>query len=210
MSTIKNIFPELTENELELQILEKGKVAHFGKDEILVETGSYIKSIPLLISGCVKVIRENDEGQELFLYYYKEGESCAMTLKSCLLNEKSKIRAITDEPTEVILIPSNLVEEWIKQYPSWKNFIIHSISQYFDNLLLTIDAIAFQKIDEKLLSFLRNRHKASQNHELNITQLQIAHELNSSREVISRLLKQLEKQGKIKLYRNKIEIINLL
>jgi CRP/FNR family transcriptional regulator len=175
-----------------------------------MDTGQYIKSIPLLLSGSIKIIRQDDTDGEILLYYVGSNETCAMSLTCCMAHQKSRIRAIAEEDTEMITVPVEKMDEWMIKYESWKNFVMQTYNARFDELLRTIDSIAFQKVDERLENYLKSKGELTESKLLVVSHQQIAEELNSSREVISRLLKHLEKNGKIKLGRNKIELTGIL
>ena len=149
----------------------------------------------------------NDEGQELFLYYVHPNESCAMSFSCCLMQRKSEIKAVAEEDLELIMIPNKVMDEWMMKYASWKSFVMLTFQARFDELLKAIDSIAFQKLDERLAHLLKEKKKLTGSSVINITHQQIAEELATSRVVISRLLKQLENQNKLLLYRNEIKLL---
>ena len=204
---LKKSFPSIYERELQEEIASVGVVRSFPTGSTLMDIGSYIKSVPLVVEGSIKVLREDEQGHEIFLYYVDSSNTCAMSLTCCLGFEKSKIRAVVDEETTIISIPVQYMDEWMNKYSSWKNFVMMTYSHRFEELLKTIDLIAFHKMDERLWMYLTNKSRVLDNTMLNVTHQEIAYELNSSREAISRLLKKLEKMGKIKLYRNRIELL---
>jgi CRP/FNR family transcriptional regulator len=206
---INTKFPSLYDQELKDEIASVGKLERVKAGNVILEMGNYIKSIPLVVEGSIKVMREDSEGNEILLYYVDASNTCAMSLTCCLSYSQSKIRAIAEEDTLLILIPVNLVEEWMQKYSSWKNFIMLTYSARFEELLRTIDLIAFKNMDIRLIHFLKEKSEIQKSNDLHITHQEIAYSLNSSREAISRLLKQLEKIGMIALHRNRIEILNL-
>lgn len=212
--TVKEIiqtrFTILYEEELVNDIQENCKLVNFKAGSSLIEIGSYIKQIPLLVSGTLKISREDNDGNELLLYYLNSGETCAMSLTCCMGIAKSNIRATAIEDAEIIMLPTSKIDEWMKKYDSWKNFIFRSYQIRFEEMLQTIDSIAFMKMDERLERYLSERAKELKSQILNLTHQEIASDMNTSREVISRLLKQLEKLGRIKLHRFKIELISLV
>lgn len=173
----------------------------------LIRPGSYIRSVPILLSGSVKIMRPDLEGREALLYYLGGLDSCAMSLTCCLEKKQSEIVAVAEEKTRLIAIPVEKVEEWICRFPTWKQFVFKTYQRRFDDMIATIDSIAFQKLDERLLAYLKKKAQSCQCAVLQITHEEIANELATSREVISRLLKQMEKIGYVKLSRNKIEIL---
>ena len=204
---VRKLFPLLHNAELFDAIEKNGFYKEIKAGEVLMEYGNFIKSVPLIMSGCIKVMRKDDEGRELFLYYLYPGETCAMSLTCCMANQKSEIRAIAEEDSSFIAIPIQYLDEWMNKYQDWKNLVMQTYSTRFRDLLNTIDNIAFRNMDERLEEYLFSKTRAIQADTLSITHQEIATELGTSREVISRLLKQMEKNGKILLGRNKIEVI---
>jgi len=203
------LFPTIN-TSLKNRILEESKLLTVQNGDPILDIGVYIQAIPLVIDGALKVIREDDEGNELYLYHIIKGESCAITLTSLFANEKSKVRAVAVEETHLIAVPSRLFKNLVHTYPDLYDFVLETYHQRFNELLSSIDSLAFRKIDRQIIKLLKERSKALDTSRLLITHQQIADELNTSREVISRLLKQLEKQGKVQLSRNCIEIIETL
>lgn len=204
---IKGNFSSFREPELIEEILKIGELEHLPEGQILMEVGRYIRSVPLLTKGTIRVMREDGEGKELFLYYLKPGETCAVSLTCCLANEQSSIRAIADEDCELIRVPIEFLDKWTNKYTSFKNFVMNTYRSRYEELLATIDSIAFMKMDERLWKFLIERKMMTGSFDLNITHQEIADALHSTREVISRLLKKLEKDERIELGRNRITIL---
>lgn len=197
------------EEELLEEISEVGVLKKFKENERIIEIGDQVKSMPLLLSGAIKILREDDDGDELLLYFLERGDTCAMTLSCCLGNTKSEIRAVAEIDTTLIMIPIEKMEEWISKYKSWRNFVFESYQSRLSEMLDTIDTIAFLNMDERLLKYLRDKAKINQNELVQITHQQIAYDLHTSRVVISRLLKKLELKGTIALNRNSIKVIDL-
>ncbi|TCK68681.1 CRP/FNR family transcriptional regulator [Winogradskyella wandonensis] len=179
----------------------------FKKDDIIIDIGQKLKFIPLLIKGNIKILREDKNGEELLIYVLESGDTCAMSLTCCMSKSSSKIRAVADEDTEVIMIPIENMQLWFHTNESWRNFILESYQIRFDEMLETIDTLAFMRMDERLFKYLTDKVKLTASTQLDITHQDIAEDLHTSRVVISRLLKQLEKEGKIELGRNKIEVL---
>lgn len=204
---IKSRFPQIHNKELLENIEKYGIQKEVKAGDVVMEYGQFIKSVPLILNGCIKVMRRDDEGKELFLYYLYPGETCAMSLTCCMANQKSEIRAVAEEDSEFIAIPIQYLDLWMHEYNDWKNLVIQTYSNRFRDLLNTIDNIAFRNMDERVEEYLFSKTQALQTSTINITHQEIATELGTSREVISRLLKQLEKKGKIALGRNKIEVM---
>lgn len=197
------------ETSLQNEIESKGRRVSIKMGEIIVDSGQIIQSIPLLISGTIKVSRVDESGKELLLYYVNPTESCAMTFTCCMdAKQRSEIKAVAEEDVEMIMIPSHLMDEWMTKYPTWKSYVMKNIQTRFDELLRTIDHIAFDKMDERLVHYLKDKSKAHQSPLLNISHQQIADELATSREVVSRLLKKLENEKKLLLYRNQIKLLS--
>ena len=175
----------------------------------LMEIGQYVKSMPLLLSGAIKILREDKDGDELLLYFLERGETCAMTLSCCLGATKSEIRAIAETDAKLIMIPIEKMEAWTTKYKSWRNFVFASYHGRLMEMLDTIDSIAFMKMDERLIKYLRDKAKVNNGDVIQNTHQEIAYELHTSRVVVSRLLKALENKGKIELYRNSILLKNI-
>ncbi|MBF8963805.1 Crp/Fnr family transcriptional regulator [Pontibacter sp. FD36] len=200
-------FPQFEQSLLD-DILAHSAIREVEEGEEVMRTGQYIRSTVLLLSGLLKVYREDDEGNEFLMYYLEPGSACAMSMMCTARDEQSQIMAKAVTEAEVILIPSHLSEQWLAKYKSWHNFVIASYRQRFEELLQTLDSIAFKGLDERLLFYLK-RHVKVSGKEIRLSHQQIALELNSSREVISRLLKKLEQTGAITLHRNYIEVHDL-
>jgi CRP/FNR family transcriptional regulator len=204
---LKNVFPALNSPELIDDIIKNGILKTFEPEELILSSESYIKSVPLIISGLTKVIREDAEDKEVLLYYLKPGETCAMALVCCMSNAKSNIKAIAENETEILLIPVTKMDDWLTKHNTWKAFIMGTYKRRFDMLLETIDSIAFNNIDQRLINYLEKRVDVTGNNEVLSTHSQIASDLGTSREVVSRLLKKLEKMGNVELGRNKIVLL---
>lgn len=205
---LHQLFPQF-EPEL-ISLIEKyGTEKIFHQDEVIMRTGQYIKSTVIVIKGRIKIYRENDEGGEYLVYYLGEGEACAVSMICALQSQASEIMAQAEEDTEVIMLPIQLMDELMSKYKSWWHFVIQTYRKRFDELLTVIDHIAFRTMDERLEFYLKRFARETGKKNLGLTHQQIADDLNSSREVISRLLKKMEQIGKVKLYRNAIEIINI-
>ena len=194
----------------EALIEEIAKVAvyrDFKSDDFLIEIGDYIKSMPLLLEGAIKILREDDNGDELLLYFLERGDTCAMTLTCCMGQSKSRIRAIAETDGAMVMIPVEKMEEWLTKFKTWRNFVFDSYNIRLMEMLEAIDTLAFMNLDERLYKYLTDKAKVIGDTEIQTTHQVIAYEMHTSRVVISRLLKALELQGKIKLHRNKIEIL---
>lgn len=206
---LKESYGDLFEDELLDEIAEVGIIKEVPEGFKFIEIGEYVRSIPLLITGAIKILREDEDGDELVLYFLESGDTCAMTMTCCMGQTKSEIRAVAELDTKLIMIPVRKMEEWTGKYKSWRNFVFESYHRRFNELLDTIDSIAFLNMDERLLKYLREKEKVTKDSTIRNTHQEIAHELHTSRVVISRLLKGLEKQGKIELNRNNIKMLDL-
>jgi CRP/FNR family transcriptional regulator len=205
---LKLRFNGIFEEGLIQEIIQFGKYEKVPSGEYLIDIDEEIREIPLLINGSIKVFREDEHGNELLLYYLESGDTCAMSLNCCLQNKKSEIRAQTETDSEVIRFPINFMDIWMVKYKSWRVYVIESFNNRFEELLEAIDSIAFMKMDERLHKYLIDKVKVTGDTCITNTHQEIATDLNTSRVVVSRLLKQLEKKGEIKIYRNKIEVLN--
>jgi CRP/FNR family transcriptional regulator len=198
----------LLEPELIVEMGEVGRIRETTSDEIIMHVGDELKMIPIVLSGSIKVSRENDEGNELLLYYIEGGDTCAMTLQCCVHKIDSHIKATSMEPSLLMMFPVAKMEEWMDKYKSWREYILQNYHTRLTELMETIDAMAFMRLDERLLKYLTDQAKLLGTVELNHTHQQIADDLHSSRVVISRLLKQLENKGIIEIHRNKLILKN--
>ncbi|WP_411894753.1 Crp/Fnr family transcriptional regulator [Winogradskyella sp. A2] len=201
-------FHYLFDSQIVNNISNNALLKTFNKGEIIIDIGQNLEFIPLLIEGNIKVMREDDQGDELLLYVLESGDTCAMSLTCCMAKSISKIRAVADENVQVIMIPLTNMREWFNTNESWRDFILQSYQIRFDEMLETIDTLAFMKMDERLFKYLTDQVKLTANTNLEITHQEIAEDLHTSRVVVSRLLKQLEKENKIELGRNKIIVID--
>ena len=204
LKLIDNTVGYLLEPELIQEMSEVARVRETGLDEIIVHVGDELKMIPLVISGSIKVSRENEVGDELLLYYIEGGDTCAMTLQCCVRKIDSHIKATTMEPSLLLMFPVEKMQDWMDRFKGWREFILQSYHSRLSELLETIDAIAFMRLDERIIKYLNDQAKLLGTLEIHHTHQQIADDLHSSRVVISRLLKQLENKGIIEIHRNKL------
>ncbi len=204
---LEETYGGIFEPELISEIIEVAKLLHFHEGEVLIEIGNYIKMMPLLVSGAIRILREDFDAGELLLYFLEKGDTCAMTLACCIGDKKSEIRAVAENKGTVAMIPVGKMEEWLGKYKTWRAFVFESYNSRFNELLAAVDNIAFMKMDERLRNYLLEASKINRSRIINKTHQEIADALNSSRVVISRLLKALEREGEIKLNRNNIEIL---
>lgn len=201
-------YGNLFEPELLAEINHSGTYKELPEGFTLMDIGQYVKGMPLLLSGAVKVLREDKDGDELLLYFLEKGDTCAMTLSCCMGQTKSKIKAIAETDTTFIMVPVQKMEEWTSKYKTWREFVFESYHKRLMEVLETIDSIAFYNMDERLLKYLREKVKVTKSNVIHNTHQEIAYELHTSRVVVSRLLKNLEKLGVVELRRNSINVIS--
>ncbi|MBK9107403.1 MAG: Crp/Fnr family transcriptional regulator [Saprospiraceae bacterium] len=198
---------ELFELSLAEELVQKAQFMQIASGERIIDSGQIIRKMPLVLEGSIKVSRIDDEGNEIFLYNLMPMEICAMTITCCMQHHPSEIKAEADGNLFLYAIPIQLMDEWLLKYPSWKSFIMRNMKLRFDELLKTIDQIAFQKLDERLIYYLKEKSKIAGSSLINLSHQQIAEDLASSRVVISRLLKKLENDQRLLLYRNQIKLL---
>ena len=200
-------FEYLFEKELLDEICQFGVSKTFKADEMLMDIGDTISHMPIILSGSVKVMTEDKKGDELLLYYLEFGDTCAVTLNCCTRKSKSTIRAISESDVELIFVPIEKMEEWMVKYSSWRNYVLESYNSRLNEMLLAIDNLVFNSMEERLQKYLKDKVFVTKSKILNISHLEIANDLHSSRVVISRLMKKLETVGLIKQTRNKVEYL---
>ncbi len=206
MEDIKALFPQF-EPALMNEIIANGVIKIIPAGEVLMRTGQFIKSTMLILEGNVKVFRENEDGGEFLMYFLQPGEACAISIICAAKTEASRVMAKTTEETTVLMIPLQLLDRWMLDYTSWYHFVLSTYRNRFDELLTLIDQVAFRNMDERLLSYLERHAKVHNSSIVSLSHQQIADELNSSREVISRLLKKMEQRHMVILHRNAVELI---
>lgn len=199
-------FPTLLDTDLIEGIKEHAIYREVDEGDLLMDIGGVIHNVPMIISGSVKVMREDEEGRELLLYYLRSGETCAMSLTCCMAFKRSEIRAVAQEKVTMLAIPVEYMDEWMR-FRDWRSFVMNTYRLRFEELLEALDSIAFLKMDERLLKYLHEKSNAMNTDEILMSHQEIAVDLNSSREVISRILKQMERKGLVKLGRNKIWLL---
>ena len=202
---LASVFPSL-DADLISELEEKTSVNNFIAGETLLKKGQYFRSALIVLEGLVKIYREDDEGKEFFIYYLEPGQACALSIVCASRQETSEIMAVAMKNTEVLTIPFAVMNEWMTKYKSWNNFVLSTYRQRFEELLITLDSVAFRNMDERLEFYLKRQAEKLGNN-LQLTHQQIAEDLNSSREVISRLLKNMEKNKRLVLNRSSIEWI---
>ncbi len=202
----KQLFPQFEPGLIE--IIEKEAVQRsYNAGDIIMRTGQYIKSTALVLEGRIKIYRENQDGGEFLMYYLEPGQACAVSMICAIQSETSEIMAKAEEDTEVLMIPVQLMDDLMNKYKSWYQFVIQTYRSRFDELLSVVDHIAFHNMDERLEFYLKRSADKTGKKTVEVSHQQIADDLNSSREVISRLLKKMEQRNLVKLHRNMIELI---
>ena len=207
MNPLEEITEFKTSPELVAKLYEFGIQKNYEAGSIILNENAHIRSIPIVTKGVMKVIRLEDDGREILLYYIKAGESCIMSFLGGMHNETSKVKAEVEEDAEILFLPMDKVALFIKDYPEWLDYIFRLYHKRFEELLEIINAIAFKKVDERLLNLLKTKSEMTKSQTLLITHEQLANELGTARVVVSRLLKQLEESGQLILGRNKIQLL---
>lgn len=203
MSATDSLFQSLLKDEVSTY----GQLKKFPAGSVIQQEDSYIKAIPLVLNGSLKVMRTDTDGHEILLYYIIPGESCIMSFLGGIHNETSKIKAIVEEDAEILFIPVDKASEWVKKFPEWSDFIFRLYHKRFEELLTAVNAIAFHKLDTRLLQLLKQKAELYQSKEIKITHQQLADELGTAREAVSRVMKQMENEGLVQLSRNKITLL---
>lgn len=194
--------PELIEQLREISI-----VKNYAAGEMIMDENSVIRSIPIVTKGTIKVLRTEEDGREILLYYIKAGESCVMSFLGGLHGETSKVKVEVEDDAEIIFLPTEKVGLLIKTHPEWLDYIFRLYHKRFEELLEMVNEVTFKKIDERLMSLLRKKSALTNSRFILVTHEQLANELGTARVVVSRMLKQLEEEGHVKLGRNKIELL---
>lgn len=208
MNDIKEKLSSILEKNLIDEILKVGEIRHLKEGDVIMDYGKAVRFMPIIISGTVRVMRKDEEDREIILYYLSNNESCAMAYACCMEAKKSEVKAIAEDNVELITIPHNKLDEWLIKYPSWKSYVFSSFTHRFNELLKSLESVAFHKLDERLIKYLKSKSKITGKSSIQLSHNQIAEEMGTSRVVISRLLKQLENDKKLVLYRNEIKLLS--
>ncbi|MBP7184720.1 MAG: Crp/Fnr family transcriptional regulator [Saprospiraceae bacterium] len=203
-----NIFKGQFETALLEELDKFGVQKSFKAGETIIDYGKIIRSMPIVLKGTIKVLKMDAEGREILLYYLSDSENCSMAYTCCTNARKSEVKAIAEDDAQLLLIPHNKLDEWLCKYPSWKNYIMNSFNQRLMDLFKTVENIAFKNLDERLIKYLLEKQKLGRSTIIKVSHQQIAEEMASSRVVISRLLKHLENDEKVILYRNEIKLLS--
>ncbi len=207
MDTLDNVKELQPSKEVISELRQTGTLKTLQKGDLLLQEHSTIRNIPIILKGSVKVYQTDDDYREMLLYTLKEGDTCIMSFLGGLYNDVSKIRAVSDEESEVLLIPVEKLGILTQKHPEWNNYIFRVYHQRFNELLEVVNAVAFKKMDERLLNYITSQVKLTGNPSLEITHEELANELGTARVVVSRLLKQMEHEGLVQLARNKITLL---
>lgn len=206
-SLIQNYFNSLFEEELIDEMVQIGQIRSFEENEILIDLNQTISHIPLLLHGAIRIMRDDDNDGELLLYYLEKGDTCAMTMTCCLGTKTSNIRATAETDGEMLMIPVKKMDEWLAKYATWRAFVFNSYQDRLDEMMRSIDNLAFNDSKGRLKNYLIEVASVNKTRTVNKTHAEIAYEMNTSRVVISRLIKALENEGFIKQQRNSITIL---
>jgi len=206
MQAIQDIIEFRTSPEIRDRLAKYGIPRLFKAGEVIQRENAYVKAIPIVSYGNIRVLRTDDEGREILLYYIKAGESCIMSFLGGMYNDTSKVKAIAEEDTEILFIPASQMAPLIKEFPEWLEYIFRLYHKRFEELLEIVNSLAFKKMDERLLSLIKTKCSLTDNNTISVTHEQLANELGTARVVVSRLLKQMEEEGMVRLGRNKITL----
>ena len=210
MMNLPDSFSQIFEPELLKELERKARLMSAKEGDIIVDIGQTVRIMPILLTGTLKISRLDDDGNELLLYYINPNETCAMTFTCCMQQFPSEIKAVAEEDITFLAVPIEVMDKWLVKYSTWKSYVMKTIRGRFNELLRSIDQIAFQKLDERLVKYLKEKAKATNSTLINLTHEQIARDLATSRVVISRLLKKLEIDKRVLLYHHQIKILSQL
>lgn len=201
---VKSLFSPILEAELIDEMIQLGKIEHFFVGDIVIDVNQKIERIPLMLDGSIKIMREDEEGKEMFLYYIESGSTCAASLTCCMNSHRSNILAIVEEDATFLSVPVDMMDKWMAQFRSWRSFILSNYATRYDELLEVVDLLAFKRMDDRVASYLQEKSTLHHTKTVEISHQDIAYDLNTSREVVSRILKQMERNGAVELKRGKI------
>jgi CRP/FNR family transcriptional regulator len=207
---VPDSFRYIFEPELLQELEQHGQLMTAKEGDTILEIGQSVRVMPILLSGTLKISRMDEDGHELLLYYISPSETCAMTFTCCMQQFPSEVRAVAEEDITYLAVPIRVMDQWIVKYPTWKSYVMKTIRNRFNELLKSIDQIAFQKLDERLITYLKEKSKATGSTLINLSHEQIARDLATSRVVISRLLKKLENEQRVLLYHQQIKLLSQL
>ena len=209
MQTMQQIFKTLNfihEIELREELLENSQIIDLKKGDVIVREGEYVKVLPIVLEGNIRVYQTNGE-REILLYYVEPGQTCIMSLSACFFNNESPSKAVATEDTTIVAIPTRYITQWQKQYKSWNEYIIKTFRNRYDDLLSTFESVTFEHTDQRIMEYLNFRKEKDATNLIEISHQNLANELGTTRVVVSRILKQFELSGKVVLHRRGIELI---
>jgi CRP/FNR family transcriptional regulator, anaerobic regulatory protein len=206
-SLLETIYSSVFERELLRELQEKSMLINVSAGQVMMNVGQPIKVVPLVLDGTLKISRINDEGQELLLYYVREGEGCAMTFSCGMMSQASLVKGTAEEDITLLVVPVKVMDEWMLKFTSWKKFVMTTIVNEFVEVIKSVDDVTFKKMDDRLVNYLKEKSRISGSALINLTHQQIADELGTNRVVVSRLLKKLEIDHRLLLYRNQIKLL---
>ncbi len=203
---LSEYYADIFESDLVDQIVKVGFLDKYKQGEILIDIGENMTHIPLILNGAVKIIRQEKEGEELVLYFLEKGDTCAISFINCINRKESIFRAVVDAETEAIFLPVEHIDDWLSKYKSWRHFIIDSYHFRLIEMVESIDGLAFMNMNQRLMKYLSDKAKVQKTQDLEVTHQEIADDLNTSRVVVTRLLKQLHSEGKVYSTRNRVRV----
>lgn len=195
------------EKELVQELFQYGDIVNFQAGDVIMDYGKYVRMMPIILSGTVKVLRKDDNGKEILLYYLSDNESCSMAYGCCIAAKKSEVKAVAEDDGKLLAIPFVKLTDWLCKYDTWRNYIFNSFNERFVELLNSIDIMAFGNMDKRVREYLKEKSERSGSSIVKVSHHKIAEELATTRVVISRILKQLENEGLVLLYRNEIKLM---
>jgi CRP/FNR family transcriptional regulator len=195
-----------TEPAFKEELIQHSKLLSFSEGDIIVKDGQYLKFLPIVLSGAIRVFQRKED-REILLYYVRAEETCTMSLAAAYFNNKSTSHGVVTEPTEVMIIPADLINQWQLKYPSWNRYLMHMLTKRYDELIGSFEGVAFEHIDVRVWEYLKNMASIKNSKSINLSHQQLAYELGTTRVVISRILEEYERQKKIKLFRGRIELL---
>jgi len=194
------------EPDFKAELVQHGKLLTFNKGDVIVRDGQYVKFLPIVLKGAIRVYQQKED-REILLYYVKAEETCTMSLAAAYFNNKSTSHGVVTEPTEVLIFPSDKIMQWQLKYPSWNNYVMHMFRKRYDELINSYEGMAFEHIDTRVLEYLKNKALNEGSPSILLSHQQLADELGTTRVVISRILKEYERRKKIKLHRGRIDML---
>ncbi|QKJ32185.1 Crp/Fnr family transcriptional regulator [Mucilaginibacter mali] len=209
METSTDIFKKISffsDPNLKAELLQHGKTLSLNKGDVVVRDGQYVKFLPIVLSGAIRVYQQKED-REISLYHVKAEETCTMSLAAAYFNNKSTSHGVATEPTEVLVFPADLVMQWQLKYPAWNTYMMHMFRKRYDDLINAFEDIVFEHIDTRVLEYLKKKSREAGSPSVNLSHQELASELGTTRVVISRILKDYEKQNMVRLYRGRIDIL---